>query len=177
MGAHNVLCNSYNSRDKLLQLSSCTFCVVLYHIVSYSVPCNMYTSCVYDISMIRCFYHKAETVNFCQYVSVAYMKQLRYSDSWFLSDTLSPSSTQVVWGWIFVTLWPSVVQGAEECTAHTLWVFTLKLRGPNVCTCVLKYMTSHRRRTYSSTAIASFISRTFCNCRLEHLWRKYHWTH
>jgi hypothetical protein len=30
----------------------------------YSVPCDMYTSCVWDISMIRCFYHKAETVNF-----------------------------------------------------------------------------------------------------------------
>jgi hypothetical protein len=30
MRAHNVLCNSYNSRDKPLQLSSCTFCVVLY---------------------------------------------------------------------------------------------------------------------------------------------------
>jgi hypothetical protein len=31
---------------------------------TYSVPCDMYTSCVQDISMIRCFYHKAETVSF-----------------------------------------------------------------------------------------------------------------
>jgi hypothetical protein len=31
---------------------------------TYSVPCDMYTSCVWDISMIWCFYHKAETVNF-----------------------------------------------------------------------------------------------------------------
>jgi hypothetical protein len=30
MRALNVLCNSYNSRDKPLQLSSCTFCVVVY---------------------------------------------------------------------------------------------------------------------------------------------------
>jgi hypothetical protein len=30
MRAHNVLCNSYNSRDKPLQLSSCTFCVVVH---------------------------------------------------------------------------------------------------------------------------------------------------
>jgi hypothetical protein len=30
MRAHNVLCNNYNSRDKPLQLSSCTFCVDVY---------------------------------------------------------------------------------------------------------------------------------------------------
>jgi hypothetical protein len=30
MCVHNVLCNSYNSRDKSLQLSSCTFCVVVH---------------------------------------------------------------------------------------------------------------------------------------------------
>jgi hypothetical protein len=29
---------------------------------TYSVPCDMYTSCVWDISIIRCFYHKAEIV-------------------------------------------------------------------------------------------------------------------
>jgi hypothetical protein len=43
MRAHNVLYNSYNSRDKPLQLSSCTFCVFT-RISCALLTCDMYMS-------------------------------------------------------------------------------------------------------------------------------------
>jgi hypothetical protein len=42
MPAHNVLCNSYNSRDKPLQLSSCTFALLFTRIGCTLLTCDMY---------------------------------------------------------------------------------------------------------------------------------------
>jgi hypothetical protein len=49
MRTHNVLCNSYNSRDKPLQLSSCTFCVVVH---SYS-----FENCIGYFHSSKLVYH------------------------------------------------------------------------------------------------------------------------
>jgi hypothetical protein len=53
MRAHNVLCNSYNSRDKPLQLSSCTFYVVVH---SYS-----FENCIAYFHSSKLVYHGTPT--------------------------------------------------------------------------------------------------------------------
>jgi hypothetical protein len=57
MRAHNVLCNSYNSRDKPLQLSSCTFCFVVH---SYS-----FENCIAYFHSSKLVYHGTPNTHRC----------------------------------------------------------------------------------------------------------------
>jgi hypothetical protein len=59
-----ALCKSRLTPAHCISLIVYLTSYILYHIVSYSVLCDMYMFCVQGISMIWCFYHKAETVNF-----------------------------------------------------------------------------------------------------------------
>jgi hypothetical protein len=57
MRAHNVLCNSYNSRDKPLQLSSYTFCIVVH---SYS-----FENCIAYFHSSKLVYHVTPNTHRC----------------------------------------------------------------------------------------------------------------
>jgi hypothetical protein len=57
MRAHNVLCNSYDSRDKPLQLSSCTICVV--------VHCYSFENCIAYFYYSKLVYHGTPNTHRC----------------------------------------------------------------------------------------------------------------
>jgi hypothetical protein len=57
MRAHNVLCNSYNSWDEPLQLSSCTFCVVVH---SY-----LFENCIAYFNSSKLVYHGTPNTHRC----------------------------------------------------------------------------------------------------------------